>query len=195
MGHAVRKASMSADDYVRWEAQQDTRHDFVHGEVFAMAGAEDRHVTVCLNLAVALRQQLAGGRCRTFVSDMKVEAAPGEAYFYPDVLVTCSESDRQSAYIKRDPILIVEVLSPSTAGYDLGEKFTQYRRIGSLLEVAFVNLDARRADVYRKGADGLWVLHPCDEGDALSLASVDLRLGAAELFADIDSEDRASGTV
>ena len=116
MGHAARMAVMTADDYLAWEATQTERHDFVNGEVFAMAGAEDRHVTVSLNVAIALRQHLAGSPCRTFMADMKVQAAAGNAFFYPDVVVTCSEADRASPLVKREPTLIVEVLSASTAG-------------------------------------------------------------------------------
>jgi Uma2 family endonuclease len=175
---------MSADQYLAWEAEQRERHDFVNGEVFAMAGAEDRHVSCCLNVAIALRQHLAGTPCRTFLADMKVRA--GLNFFYRDVLVTCSEADRASPIVKHEPTLIVEVMSPSTAAYDLGEKFAHCRKIVSLLELAFIDLDTRRSSVYRKGADGLWVLHPFDAADGLALASVDLDIGAEALFAEID---------
>lgn len=177
---------MTAEDYLAWEATQSERHDFLNGEVFAMAGAEDRHVTAAGNFYMALRQHLAGTRCRTYMADMKVHAAASNSFFYPDVVVTCSEADRESPLVKREPSLIVEVLSHSTAAYDRGEKFVHYRKIPSLMEVAFVDLDTRRVDVYRKGADGLWVLHPFDEADDVVLDSVDLRVSKATLFADVD---------
>jgi len=186
MGQSALKPAMTADEYLAWEAEQPERHDFLNGEVFAMAGAEDRHVTVSLNVAMALRQHLAGTPCRTFMADMKVQALTGNNYFYPDVLVTCGEADRLSPLVKREPTLIVEVLSPSTAAYDRGEKFAHYRRIETLKELAFIDLDTRRSDVYRRGADGLWVLHPFDAGDDVLLASVDLRISAATLFAEVD---------
>ena len=188
MGHAARVAVMTADEYLAWEAVQTERHDFVDGEVFAMARAEDRHVTVSLNVAMALRQHLAGSTCRTFMADMKVAAAHDRSFFYPDVVVTCSESDRASPVVKREPVLIVEVLSPSTAAYDLGEKFTAYTDIGTLQEVAFIDLDTRRSNVCRKGADGLWVLHPFGPADAVHFASVSLQLPAETLFAEVDDE-------
>jgi Uma2 family endonuclease len=192
MGHAARVAVMTAEEFLAWEAGQKERHDFVNGEVFAMAGAEDRHVTVALNIAMGLRQHLAGTPCRTFMADMKVQAAAGRSFFYPDVVVTCSEADRQSPLVKREPTLIVEVLSPSTAAYDLGEKFVHYRQIPSLREIAFVDLDARRTDVYRKGSDDLWVLHPFDAGAEVRFASVELALGAAAMFADVDEPPAAA---
>jgi Uma2 family endonuclease len=186
MGSTARVMPMTPDEFLAWEAEQTERHDFVGGEVYAMTGAEDRHVTATGNVYMALRQHLAGTPCRTYMADMKVEAASRSAYFYPDVVVTCSNADRASPVIKREPKLIVEVLSPGTAAYDRGEKAVHYRHIESLEELAFIDIDARRADVYRKGRDGLWVLHPFEKGEGVVLMSVSLSIPAAALFAEID---------
>ncbi len=186
MGHAALKSKMSGDEYLAWEAEQTEKHDFIDGEAYAMAGAESGHVTTSLNMAMALRQHLAGTPCRTFIADMKVQAKEGDNYFYPDVVVTCSDADRSSSLVKREPTLIIEVLSPSTAAYDLGEKFARYRSIASLKEIAFIDMSSRRTDVYRRGADGLWVLHPFDAGAAVTLASVELTVSAAIMFAEVD---------
>jgi Uma2 family endonuclease len=177
---------MTADEFLAWEATQQERHDFVGGEVFAMAGAERRHIMAAGNVYMALRQHLSGSPCSTFIADMKVSAADDSAYFYPDVLVTCSAADRKEPLITREPTLIIEVLSPSTAAYDLGEKFAHYRQIASLREIAFIDLDSRRTDVFRKGADALWVLHSFSRGADVRFASVDLTIPAATLFADVD---------
>lgn len=186
MGHAALKSKMSGDEYLAWEAEQAEKHDFIDGEVYAMAGAESGHVTTSLNMAMALRQHLAGTPCRTFIADMKVQAREGDNYFYPDVVVTCSDADRSSSLVKREPTLIIEVLSPSTAAYDRGEKFAQYRSIAALKEIAFIDMSSRRTDVYRRGADGLWVLHPFDAGAAVTLASVELTVSADAVFAEVD---------
>jgi Uma2 family endonuclease len=191
MGLPALRPRMTGEEFLAWDATQTERHDFVDGEVYAMAGAEDRHVTVMGNVYMALRQHLAGTPCRTFMADMKLQAQASDSFFYPDVLVTCSEADRASKLIKREPTLLVEVLSPSTAAYDRGEKFARYRQIESLAEVVFIDLDSRRCDVFRKGADGLWVLHPFERGDTLALASVALSLPAAVLFAEV--EEGAAG--
>jgi Uma2 family endonuclease len=186
MGYAARQTTMTADEFLAWEAGQTERHDFVDGEVFAMAGAEARHITASMNAAFALRQHLSGTPCRTFMADMKVAAAEGRHFFYPDVVVTCSPAEQSSQLlVTHEPTLIIEVLSPSTAAYDLGDKFAHYRQIPTLREIAFIDLDARRTNVYRKGADGLWVLHPFDAGADVQFASVDLALTAAALFADV----------
>ena len=185
MGRAAQPPFFSAADYLAWEATQPERHEFIDGDVFAMAGAEDRHVTVAMNLAFGLRQHLSGSACRTYMSDMRLHVAAANSYFYPDVLVTCSPLDLANAMVKSEPKLIVEVLSPTTAAYDRGLKFGHYRTLPSLQEYLLVDLDTRASDCYRKGADGLWVLHPFARGEAVELASVALTVTAAQLFAEV----------
>jgi len=185
MGYAARKPLTDADAFLTWEAGQTLRHELVDGEVFAMAGAEERHVTVGMNIGFALRQALAGTPCRTFLTDMKLRPLGADDFFYPDVFVTCAEADRALAQFKREPSLIFEVLSPTTAAYDRGEKFARYRRIASVREVVFVDIDTRRVDVHRRGADGLFVLHAFEPGEDVVLASVGLTLTAETLFAEV----------
>ena len=185
MGRPVPQTIFSADEYLVWEAAQTERHEFHDGEVFAMAGAEDRHVTACGNFYMALRQHLSGSPCRTYMSDMKLHVASANQYFYPDVMVTCSPQDQANALIKSEPKLIVEVLSPSTAAYDRGLKFGFYRALPSLQEYVLVDLDTRATDCYRKGADGLWVLHPFASGETVALASVALEISAAQMFVEV----------
>lgn len=191
MGQPALKSGFSADEFLAWEASQTERHEYLNGEVFNMAGAEDRHVTATLNAAMALRQHLSGSPCRTYLQDMKVRAEASNAFFYPDVLVTCSAADRDSPLVKREPVLLIEVLSASTAAYDRGEKFAHYRGIVSLAEYVLIDLDSRRVDVYRKGADGLWVLHPFAAGEAVHWASVNLTVSAETLFAEVDERPAA----
>ncbi|MCF8168654.1 MAG: Uma2 family endonuclease [Rhodoferax sp.] len=185
MGHAAQRTAFSAEEYLHWETTQLDRHEYLNGEVFAMADADDRHVTVTLNIASALRQHLSGGPCRTYMSDMRLQVAAANAYFYPDVLVTCSLLDRSSPLLKSEPKLLIEVLSPSTAAYDRGQKFGHYRSLPSLEEYTLIDLDTRTTDCYRKGPDGLWVLYPFAPGETVSLASVALEISAAQLFADV----------
>jgi Uma2 family endonuclease len=177
--------AFTAEHYLAWEAMQVERHEYLNGEVFAMSGAEDRHVTATGNLYMALRQHLSGGPCRTFMVDIRLHVAAADAYFYPDVLVTCSAADAASPMSKSEPKLIAEVLSPSTAAYDRGLKFSHYRSLPSLEEYVLIDLDLRSTDCYRKGADGLWVLHPFAKGEAVTLTSVTLEISAEQLFAEI----------
>lgn len=185
MAKPVLKKKFSSDEYLAWEAEQLEKHEYVDGEVFAMAGAGEGHVTVTGNVYMALRQHLKGSPCRTFMSDMKVQADAASNYFYPDVIVTCSPADAQEPLIKREPTLIVEVLSPSTAAYDRGGKFSAYRQLASLQEYVLIDTDTRTTDVYRKGADGLWVLHPFARDDSVGFVSVSLTITAAVLFDEV----------
>jgi Uma2 family endonuclease len=177
---------MSADEYLEWDATQSERTEFVQGEVFAMAGAEDRHVTVAANLHGVLRVALRGTRCRAFISDMKLRVDAADCFFYPDVFVTCSEADRDRPLVKRDAILVAEVLSPGTGAFDRGDKFAAYRMLPTLAELLLIDPASRRTDAYRKGADGLWVLHPFAAGEDVHIAALDVVVPAAELFENVD---------
>ncbi len=185
MGVAAEKLRMSAQDFLAWDATQTVRHEFVAGEVFAMAGVGEAHVTAALNVAMALRLHLAGTPCRTFITDMKLQVEAAEAFFYPDVMVSGSAADAADPLVKRDPLLLVEVLLPGTAAYDRGDKFAAYRKLPGLREYLLVDTDSRRCDLYRKGADGLWVLHPFEPDQALQLESVALDLQSAQLWAEV----------
>lgn len=185
MGHAALQLPMSAAEFLAWDAGQTVKHEFVHHEVFAMAGAGEAHVTTAGNVFIALRAHLKGSPCRTFMADMKLRVEAADAYFYPDVMVTCSTTDTADPLVKREPLLLVEVLSPSTAAYDRGEKFAAYRQLPSLREYLVIDTDSRRCDLHRLGDAGLWVLHPFEPGQTLELASVGLVLPAEELWAEV----------
>jgi Uma2 family endonuclease len=183
------KAPFSADDFLAWDATQTERHEFVNGEVFAMAGGEDRHASVSGNLFAALHSHLKGSRCRVYMNDVKLQVAAANAFFYPDVFVTCSERDAASRLVKQEPLLVVEVLSPSTAAHDRGDKFASYRLCPTLAEYAVIDIDRRAVDLFRKNAEGLWVLHPLVGNATLTLANVDHALALGELFADLEGDD------
>lgn len=192
VGYALESRRMTADEFLAWDAGQTIKHEFVRGEVFAMAGGEDRNFTLAGNLYMALRQHLRGGPCRVYGSDVKLRVEAADCYFYPDLMVTCSATDAADRFIKREPVLVVEVLSPSTAAFDRGEKFAAYRQLTSLAEFLLVDIDARRCDLYRKGVDGLWVLHPTQGDDPLQLASMNLTVPAQELWAELEPPAPAS---
>jgi Uma2 family endonuclease len=185
MAQAADKPVMTTADYLAWESTQEERHEFVVDKVFRMAGAEDRHSAVVGNLYVALRHHLSGTCCRTFISAMRLHVAALGNYFYPDIMVTCSAADLASPMVKSEPKLIIEVLSPSTAAYDRGLKFSHYRNLPSLQEYVLIDLDSRAVDSYTLGTDGLWVLHPFAADETVTLASVALQITAAQLFAEI----------
>ncbi len=186
VGYALKQQPMTAEEFLAWDETQPERYEFVRGEVFMMTGGRDRNYTVTLNLAIALRQHLRGSPCRVYGSDVKLRVETANCFFYPDLMVTCSPTDLGDRLIKREPVLVVEVLSPSTAAFDRGDKFADYRQLPALTEYLLVDVDRLRCDLYRKGADGLWVLHPVDETQTLHLASVALDIAPDALWADLE---------
>ena len=171
--------------YLEWENAQPERHEFYRGEVFAMTGGRRSHGCVTANLVRHLGNMLEGKPCRVFSESMKIQIAD-DTILYPDVFVTCDQQDLQTDIIFRAPTLIIEVLSPSTQGYDRSQKFALYRRLHSLKEYVLIDPDTRRAEVFRVNADGLFVLFDMSESEMLELASIDCKVAIAEVFAGID---------
>ena len=175
-----------AQAYLAWEAEQSTKHEYHDGEVFAMAGASDAHVTVAGNVYMALRNHLRGSPCSVFISDMKLRVEEDNAFFYPDVFVTCAESDRGQSHSKSAPVLVVEVLSPATSAYDRGAKFAAYRKLPTLREYALIDPERLSLDLFRRDGDSKrWVLHPIEAGGHVEWASVGLQLPLEALYEDV----------
>ena len=175
-----------AQAYLAWEAEQSTKHEYHDGEVFAMAGASDAHVTVAGNVYMALRNHLRGSPCSVFISDMKLRVEEDNAFFCPDVFVTCAESDRGQSHSKSAPVLVVEVLSPATSAYDRGAKFAAYRKLPTLREYALIDPERLSLDLFRREGDSKrWVLHPIEAGGHVEWASVGLQVPLEALYEDV----------
>ncbi len=187
MGEAQPSAPLDREHYLSWEAEQTEKHEYLAGEIFAMVGVRREHALVAGGIHARLRQHLKGTRCQAFVADMKLFVAAADAYFYPDVMVSCDERDRRAELAIEHPALVVEVLSDSTAAYDRGAKFAAYRKLHSLVEYLLVDIDARRLELYRREADH-WLMFETDADRApLTLDSVGLTLTVAEAFEDLEA--------
>jgi Uma2 family endonuclease len=153
---------IEASEYLELEEASTEKHEYVDGYVYAMAGASDGHGTIAFNLAGAVHPLLRGKRCKGFLSDMKVEIPDAftsrgrPKYYYPDFLITCSEADLSpsASKIKKEPCLVVEVLSGSTQLTDRTEKLDEYRRIQALQQYWLVDQDRRRVIVYARDDAG-----------------------------------------
>jgi Uma2 family endonuclease len=185
MGHPAKIAEFSTQDYLVWENARPDKNEFLGGEVFAMVGATRKHVTVALNIATLLSVHLRGSSCRAYVSDMKLRIEAADAFFYPDVLVTCDAKDHQAEIYMISAVLIVEILSPSTEAYDRGEKFAAYRKVPTLREYLLIDPESRRVEIYRVGTEGQWVLTEVTRDGTLSLTSVDLQVPVKQLFENV----------
>ena len=189
MGQAQEAATLNRQAYLDWEAAQPDKHEYLASEVFAMVGVGRGHALPALAVASRLPRTSGGSRCDTFVSDMKLFVADADAYFYPDVMVTCDES-ATAAPSSRSSIRgwWSRVLSDSTAACDRGIKFAAYRKLADLQEYLLVDVEPAppRAVPPRRRA-----LDPAREqetGPPLRLESVDMTLSPAEAFEDLDGE-------
>ncbi|MBL8349985.1 MAG: Uma2 family endonuclease [Burkholderiaceae bacterium] len=178
---ALARQKPTLDEFLAWENQQVEKHEYHRGEVFAMVGGRRTHGRVVLNLGTELNLQLRGAPCQVFSEGMKVQIAD-DTILYPDLFVTCDKADLATEVIFRAPTLVIEVLSPSTQGYDRSQKFALYRRIESLQEYILVDPETRRVDGFRRGADGLWVLHDMSQDEAMVCASIGCRVALADVF-------------
>ncbi len=172
--------------YLEAERAAAVKHEYVAGEVFAMAGASKTHGTLALNAAFALRAHLRGGPCRVWMADMKVRVAAASAYYYPDVVVSCDARDlapdAPQDYLEA-PRLVIEVLSPAIEMTDRREKWLAYRRLESLEEYVLVDQARPWVEVCRRLPDG-WAQDIYSGAEAVTLESVGLVLPMAALYAD-----------
>ena len=172
-------------EYLALEARSPVRHEYIAGEIFAMTGASIRHKIIALNIATALRTHLRGTPCRALMEGVKLYLKKERSYFYPDVMVTCEprllELDAQVQVVD-SPVLIVEVLSPSTEGIDRREKLRAYRTLPSLKEYAMVSQDECRVELHRRRGDIGWDIITFEPGDTVELASVELQLPIADVY-------------
>ena len=173
------------DEYVRFERETKDKHEFVHGAILAMAGGTIEHGALCAAIVGMLRQQLRGRRCRVFDSNARLRvAASGNAY-YPDASVVCGtlDADPSDALSITNPTVVVEVLSPSTAAYDTGEKLTDYQRIASLQHVVVVHQETQRVEVHTRSGSEFSVA-TFGPGEDARLAELDITVSVDELYFD-----------
>jgi Uma2 family endonuclease len=188
----VQSQSMTVAEYLAWEAEQSLKHEYINGEVYAMTGDTLPHNDIAVNLTTILRNTLRGSGCKVRMSDAKVKISERGPYFYPDLVVSCDDRDRQATDVISYPKLIIEVLSPSTAGFDRGDKFKFYRRISTLQEYVLIDAEKVGVDCYRKTSAGKWELtaYPEDAADVenpiLELVSLDFQCPLALLYEEVE---------
>jgi Uma2 family endonuclease len=162
----------SIAEYLAWESAQVGRNEFWRGEVFAMVGGKRGHGRVIANLMRHLGAHLDDTPCQAFSEGMKVQVGE-EAVLYPDVFVTCDPEFTADQAVFTAPVLVVEVLSPSTQAYDRSKKFAIYRQLASLREYALIDPDSRRVEVFRPAEDRHWKLFDMSDDEELVLESID----------------------
>ncbi|TBR60827.1 hypothetical protein B4U84_08300 [Westiellopsis prolifica IICB1] len=182
---------LSAEEYLIWESTQEQRYEYWDGEVIAMSGGTRNHNRVSGNFFKLLDDALANHFWEVYIVDVKVQVEPGLKYFYPDVVVTCDERDRDPQLIQF-PCLIIEVLSPSTEAADRGKKFAAYRQSPTLQEYVLVQIGQPSVEVFRRNQQGQWVLWEYNLSDKLRLESVNVEIAIADLYRQVQFEAEAT---
>jgi Uma2 family endonuclease len=173
---------LSPDEYLAQERAAPDKHEYLDGIAVAMVGVTRKHATVAGNVFNLVSAHLHDGPCRAYMADMKLHVETANAFFYPDLFVTCDPRDHEAEDFMRSAVLIVEVLSPSTAGFDRGEKFEAYRRIPALREYLLIDPERQRAECFRRTAGTLWTLHEVAPGGPIVLESLGLSVAHEEVF-------------
>ncbi len=168
---------ITAEEYLEGEKFAEVRHELIDGEVWAMAGASERHNLIAGNIFGEFRQALKGNACRPFTSDMKVKV--DEDFFYPDVMVVCEEEESHD-YFSESPVILVEVLSESTRRMDQLTKRHRYVTLPTLQEYVLVEQDFIHVEIFRRSSG--WQSQHYYEGDTVVFESLKLELPIAEVY-------------
>jgi len=184
----AQRAFLSVAEYLAGEERPGPRHEYVDGQVFAMAGATKTHGTIAGNVFAALRTHLRGTPCRAWVADMKVRVAASNVFYYPDVVATCAEADLRPDSPQNFvnlPTLVVEVLSPSTEKVDRREKLLAYRQLASLQEYMLIDQERQWVEVFRRSEAG-WMQELAGAGESITLSSLGITLTLSDIYEDTE---------
>ena len=174
--------------YLEYESSSNVKHEYLDGEIYAMAGGTVEHAVIAVNVSSALSTQLRRGSCVVAGSDLKVRVLATGLATYPDVTVICGavERDPQSRHVVLNPTLLVEVLSDCTEAWDTGEKLEHYKRIPSLRECVFVSHRERRVEVLTRAGGDRWTSRAAAPGEVLTLESVGCSLAVDDVYRNVE---------
>lgn len=185
------RTRMTLHEYLALEAHADVRHEFVNGEIVAMAGASKEHNAVREGLSTAVRNALAasGRRCLALGADQRVRISETGLFAYPDMTVVCGKPEFDATALPEsllNPLVVFEVLSESTEGCDLGAKAAHYRSRASVQEIVFVSSADRRVEVLRRG-EGVWWQSAIFAADAVvPIACLGIEVPLSAIYEQLD---------
>jgi len=176
-------AYFSPADYLEIERISPIKHEYLQGQVVAMAGASKAHVIITGNLSALLVNHLRGTGCIAYATDMKVRLPVLNLFYYPDVAVTCDDRDLNSSedFILH-PKLIVEVLSDSTEAFDRGDKFADYKSNSTLEEYVLIHQKQILVERFQRKSNNLWSPHIYQVGDTVEFATITFSCAIATLY-------------
>ena len=178
------KHFISEAEYLAGERISEIKHEYIDGEVYAMAGASRSHNIIASTIARKFGNHLENTPCITFSSDMKVKAE--DCFFYPDVSVVCDDKQGDD-YFTEAPLIIVEVMSKSTRRRDKSTKFQAYKTLLSLQEYVLIDQDYVEIEVCRRSEN--WFPTRYFLGDEVRFESIGLTLPVADIYQRVDNEE------
>ncbi len=181
MGLPKLKSKISIEDYLENEKISQIKHEYIDGEIYAMAGTNKSHNRIIKNILNKLGNHLRGTDCEPFFVDIKVFAGKLNRFYYPDIIVVCGE-DKESEYFTSKPRIIIEVLSPSTALTDRREKMFVYKELESLYEYILIEQDKMFPEIHRRRDDGLWSWIEFEEDEEIEFASIDFLMPMRDIY-------------
>ena len=180
---------LTPEEYLEIERNSECKSEYLDGEIFAMTGASRKHNLISVNTTVSLYAQLEGRDCEVYASDMRVKVNPTGLYTYPDVVVVCGAPQFEDEHVDTllNPVVIIEVLSKSTEGYDRGEKFEHYRSIETLAEVLMIAQGKYHVEHYVRQSDNQWLLSETNNlSESINLSSINCILRLADVYKKIE---------
>lgn len=191
------KHRYSVEAYLEIERTGSLKHEYYRGEIFALAGSSEAHNLILTNILTTLNVQLRKRPCKVYPSDMRLKIPQTGLYTYPDASIVCGTPRFDD--VKHDtllnPLVVIEILSPSTEGYDRGKKFQNYRTVATLQEYLLVSQDEYHIEHYINQNDGHWLLTAYHGVQAtLLLKAIDCTLALADVYDKVDIDMPAEDT-
>jgi len=182
------KTGYTPEEYLTIEREAEFKSEYFDGEMFAMTGASRKHNLIAVNVVANLYNQLKKTHCEVYTNDMRVKVSPTGLYTYPDIVIVCDtpqfEDSESDTLI--NPLVIIEILSPSTESYDRGKKFENYRTLPSLAEYIMIAQNRRYIEHYIRKSDNTWLFSETrDMADEVQIASVECVLSLEEMYAKV----------
>lgn len=189
------KQHYTFEEYLALEEEKQLRYQYYNGEVFMMAGSTKRHNRITNSVYTHIDEQIAGKPCDVFTENIKLEFQAKNYYVYPDVMLTCDKSDLEddTESIIRNPILVVEVLSNSTASYDANEKKNRYFALPSLLYYILISQETPLVEVYEREQDFWKYISYKNLEDTILLDKINIQLKVSDIYKKISFEENKGG--
>lgn len=182
---------ITPEEYFAIEEKSNIRHEYLDGYLYEMSGASSRHSVICTNLVALIRPRLRAGHCCVYSQDMRAQVEATNSYYYPDVMVACGSVGADDYAIK-NPVLLVEVISPGTVSIDRREKLFAYQQIESLKEYVIVHQKHRWIELHRRNSQGDRERFDIVHGGELIIEAVQncpIRLTLDEIYEDTGLSD------